>query len=192
MRQSISGRNAGLPIFQAGYTLVEMLVVMALGTILLSIAVPSMTAMLSAQRSNAAGSSFLASLNLARAEAIKRNARVVMCKSAGGLSCDLAGGWNQGRITFHDSNNNAALDVDEQVIERHGAMPEGLSLTGNTQVANYVSYSASGSAKLVSGAFQAGTFTFCLAPESGADVQQIVLSSTGRARSRKGVAADCQ
>ncbi len=192
MRQSISGRNAGLPIFQAGYTLVEMLVVMALGTILLSIAVPSMTAMLSAQRSNAAGSSFLASLNLARAEAIKRNARVVMCKSAGGLSCDLAGGWNQGRITFHDSNNNAALDVDEQVIERHGAMPEGLSLTGNTQVANYVSYSASGSAKLVSGAFQAGTFTFCLAPVSGADVQQIVLSSTGRARSRKGVAADCQ
>jgi type IV fimbrial biogenesis protein FimT len=71
-------------------------------------------------------------------------------------------------------------------------MPEGLSLTGNTQVANYVSYSASGTAKLVNGAFQAGTFTFCLTPASGADVQQIVLSSTGRARSRKGVAADCQ
>ena len=192
MRQSISGRNAGLLMYQAGYTLVELLVVLALGTILLSIAVPPMTAMLNAQRSNAAGSSFLASLNLARAEAIKRNARVVMCKSAGGASCELTGGWDQGRITFHDVNNNAALDADEQLIERFGAMPEGLSLTGNTQVANYVSYSASGSAKMISGAFQAGTFTFCLIPVSSADVQQIVLSSTGRARSRKGVAADCQ
>ena len=172
--------------------MVELLVVMALGTILLSIAVPSMTAMLNTQRANAAGSSFLASLNLARAEAIKRNARVVLCKSASGLSCDLTGGWNQGRITFHDVNNNAALDADEQVIERQGAMPEGLSLTGNTQVANYVSYSASGSAKLITGAFQAGTFTFCPTPASSADVQQIVLSSTGRARARKGVAADCQ
>ena len=179
-------------MYQAGSTLVELLVVLALGTILLSIAVPPMTAMLNAQRSNAAGSSFLASLNLARAEAIKRNARVVMCKSAGGASCELTGGWDQGRITFHDVNNNAALDADEQLIERFGAMPEGLSLTGNTQVANYVSYSASGSAKMISGAFQAGTFTFCLIPVSSADVQQIVLSSTGRARSRKGVAADCQ
>ena len=192
MRQSISGRNAGLLIFQAGYTLVELLVVMALGTILLSIAVPSMTEMLNTQKSKAAGGSFLASLNLARAEAIKRNARVLVCKSASGLSCDLTGGWNQGRITFHDVNNNAALDVDEPLIERHGAMPEGLRLTGNTQVANYVSYSASGSAKLVSGAFQAGTFTFCLTPVSSAEVQQIVLSSTGRARARKGLAADCQ
>jgi type IV fimbrial biogenesis protein FimT len=192
MRRSISGRNAGLLIYQAGYTLVELLVVMALGTILLSVAVPSMTEMLNTQRSNAAGSAFLSSLNLARVEAIKRNARVVVCKSAAGLSCDLTGGWNQGRIMFHDVNNNAALDADEQLIERHGAMPEGLSLTGNTQVANYVSYSASGSAKLITGAFQAGTFTLCAAPASIANVQQIVLSSTGRARSRKGLATDCQ
>ena len=192
MRQSVSGRNAGLLIYQAGYTLVELLVVMALGTILLSIAVPPMTEMLNTQRSNAASSTFLASLNLARVEAIKRNARVIVCKSAAGLSCELTGGWDQGRIMFHDANNNAALDADEQLIERFGAMPEGLSLTGNTQVANYVSYSASGSAKLMSGAFQAGTFTLCVAAVPGANVQQIVLSSTGRARSKKGVATDCQ
>ena len=192
MRQSISGRNAGLLIFQAGYTLVELLVVMALGTILLSIAVPAMTDMLIAQRFNAASSAFLSSLNLARFEAIKRNARVVICKSNGGDSCELTVGWNQGWIMFHDINNNAALDDGEQVIERYGAMPDGLSLTGNTPVANYVSYSTSGSAKLINGAFQAGTFTLCLAPVSGDDVRQIVLSNTGRARVRKGAAADCR
>ena len=92
---------------------------------------------------------------------------------------------------FHDANNNAALDHGEQLIEQQGAVSQGLRLTGNAPVANYVSYSASGSAKLISGAFQAGTFTLCLVPVSGADVRQIVLSSTGRARFRRGSASDC-
>ncbi|MFZ4479308.1 MAG: GspH/FimT family pseudopilin [Rhodoferax sp.] len=191
MRQSISGRNAGLLIYQAGYSLVELLVVMALGTILLSIAVPSMTAMLNSQRSAALGMSFLSSLNLARSEAIKRNARAVLCKSPDGLSCARNGGYEQGWIVFHDVNNNAALDEGEQIIELQGPVWGGLTLIGNTPVANYVSFSASGSAKLLNGAFQAGTFTLCLVPVSGADVRQLVLSNTGRARSRKGLTSDC-
>lgn len=176
---------------QVGYSLLELLVVLTVGAILLSIAVPSMTGMLNTQRSTSLANSFLSSLNLARIEAIKRNARAVLCKSADGLSCAGSGGWEQGWILFHDANNNAALDHGEQVIEQQGAVSQGLRLTGNTPVADYVSYSASGSAKLISGAFQAGTFTLCLVPVSGADVRQIVLSSTGRARFRRGSASDC-
>lgn len=176
---------------QVGYSLVELLVVLTLMAILLSIALPSMTAMLNTQKSVALGNSFLASLNLARNEAIKRNARAVLCKSVDGLSCTTSGGWQQGWIVFHDVNNNAALDVGEQVIEQQGAVAQGLTLTGNAPVANYVSFSASGSAKLISGAFQAGTFTLCLVPASSADVRQFILSSTGRARSRKGSLSDC-
>lgn len=176
---------------QVGYSLVEMLVVAGLVAILLSVAVPSMTAMLNTQKSVALGNSFLSSLNLARNEAIKRNARAVLCKSADGLSCTTSGAWQQGWIVFHDANNNAALDLGEQVIEQQGAVAGGLTLTGNGPVADYVSYSASGSAKLISGAFQAGTFTLCLVPPSSADVRQIILSSTGRARSRKGTLGDC-
>jgi type IV fimbrial biogenesis protein FimT len=133
----------------------------------------------------------MADLNLERNEAIKRNARTVLCKSADGLSCTSSGGWQQGWILFHDVNNNALLDAGEQVIQLQGAVSQGLSLTGNTSVANYVSYSASGSEKLVSGAFQAGTFRLCLDPVSIIDVRQIVLSSTGRTRSKKGAAIDC-
>lgn len=176
---------------QVGYSLLELLVVLTVGAILLSIAVPSMTGMLNTQRSISLANSFLSSLNLARIEAIKRNARAVLCKSADGLSCAGSGGWEQGWILFHDANNNAALDHGEQVIEQQGAVSQGLRLTGNTPVADYVSYSPSGSAKLISGAFQAGTFTLCLVPVSSADVRQIVLSSTGRARLRRGSASDC-
>jgi type IV fimbrial biogenesis protein FimT len=92
---------------------------------------------------------------------------------------------------FHDIANDAALDETEQVIERYAGGAYGLTLSGNTPVANYVSFSASGSAKLVSGAFQAGTFTLCPLSSSQSDIRQLVLSSTGRARSKKGVATDC-
>ncbi len=175
----------------SGFTLVELLVVVAVAGTLLSIALPSFTDMLNTQKSNALLNSFLASLNLARSEAIKRNARAVLCKSADKVSCTTAGGWEQGWIVFHDANNNATLDAGEQVVQQQGASSAGPRLSGNAQVANYVSYSASGSAKLVSGAFQAGTFTLCPASASGTDVRQIVLSGTGRPRTQKGSPSDC-
>jgi type IV fimbrial biogenesis protein FimT len=173
--------------------MIELLVVMSIAAILLSIAVPSMTAMMATQRSKSLGNAFLTSLNLARNEAIKRNGRVVLCKSADGLSCLSSGGWEQGWAVFHDGNNNAAIDTDigEKAIQLQGAAPQGLHLTGNTNVANYVSFSASGVAKLISGAFQSGTLTLCLDPVSSADVQQIILSATGRARLQKGGASSC-
>ena len=174
-----------------GFTLVELLVVLAVGSLLLSVAVPSMNAMLNSQKSISTVNALFASLNLTRSEAIKRNARAVLCKTADGQSCTHNGGWEQGWILFHDANNNAVLDAGETVIHRQGPVPAGVRLTGNLPVAHYVSYTPSGAAKLPSGAFQAGTFTVCLASASGADVRQIVLSSTGRARMQKGRASDC-
>jgi type IV fimbrial biogenesis protein FimT len=190
MRQSASG-GSRLVHRQAAYTLVELLVVVALAAIVASLAIPSMSSLLNSQRSSSLAYAFLNSLSLARSEAIKRNARVALCKSANGLSCTHLGGWEQGWIVFHDANNNATLDQGEDIIELRGAVTAGLKLTGNTTVANYVSYSPSGSAKLISGAFQAGTFTLCLEPVSEPDVRQVILSSTGRARSVRGLASDC-
>jgi type IV fimbrial biogenesis protein FimT len=191
MRQSVSGRNVGLLSCQAGYSLVELLVVTALAAILSMVAIPAMTEMISSQRSIALSYALLSSLNLARAEAIKRNGRAVLCKSADGVACAGTGGWEQGWIVFHDVDNDAALDEGEQVIERYAGGTAGLTLSGNTPVANYVSFSASGSAKLVSGAFQAGTFTLCPLASSQSDIRQLVLSSTGRTRLKSGLVSDC-
>jgi type IV fimbrial biogenesis protein FimT len=176
---------------QLGYSMAELLVVLALAAILMSLAVPSMTSMLNSQKAKSMGTSFLASLNLARNEAIKRNARVVMCKSADSTGCVTSGGWEQGWIVFHDVNNNALLNTGEDLILTQGAVAQNLRLTGNSQVANYVSYGASGSAKMVSGAFQSGTLTLCFEPPSVPDIKKIILSATGRARLQKGLAADC-
>lgn len=131
-------------------------------------------------------------ITFARSEAIKRNGRAVVCKSASGTSCTQSGGWEQGWIVFHDSNNNAAFEAGELLIQQQSALPDGLRLSGNQPVANYVSYSANGSAKLVSGAFQAGTITLCPIAGNQSEARKIVLSGTGRPRTYNGSAADCR
>lgn len=176
----------------AGYSFPELLAVVAVSGVLTGIAVPPMNAMLQTQRTRSAVGSFVSALHFARSEAIMRSGRAVMCKSASGVSCTRVGGWEQGWIVFHDSNNNAAFDAGERLVAQQGAVG-GLRLTGNQPVANYVSYSASGSAKLTTGAFQAGTFTMCpVGTNKNADVRKIVLSGTGRPRSVNGSAADCR
>ncbi|MEO8855577.1 MAG: GspH/FimT family pseudopilin [Burkholderiaceae bacterium] len=179
-----------LPQRKGGFTLVELALTLVLASILASIAVPSMSAMLATQRSNSAVNALFSVLNLARNEAIKRNGRAVLCKSTDGASCIHSGGWEQGWILFQDANNNTLRDPDETIIQSQSAASN-LTVRGNAPIARYVSYSASGTAKLTSGAFQAGTFTICQANGQGEDVRQVVLSATGRVRVQKGSAGDC-
>jgi type IV fimbrial biogenesis protein FimT len=56
-----------------------------------------------------------------------------------------------------------------------------------------VSYSASGTARLVSGAFQAGTFTICPSRAGqAATVRRIIIGAPGRPRLVPGTGSDCQ
>ena len=176
---------------QAGFSLTELLMVSAIAAALAAVAVPSFAGFLATQRSSSTVSRFVASLNLARSEAIKRNARAVLCKSADGSACSQTGTWNQGWIVFHDANNNGQIDPGEALVLQSAGLAAGYRLTGNTNVSRYVSYSANGSAKLLSGAFQAGTFTLCPPPGSGVKPQKVILSGTGRPRVAPGQTADC-
>lgn len=174
-----------------GFTLIELLVTTAIASVLMAVVIPGMTGMLDTQRRISAVNSLLYSLHMARSEAIKRNGRAVVCKSASGAQCASGGGWEQGWIVFHDANNNANVDVGEPLLQHQGALGDRLRLTGNLPVARYVSYSALGTAKKVSGAFQAGTFTLCPVAGLPGTARKIVLSRPGRPRTAKGVPADC-
>ena len=191
MRNQSTRTHGAVNRLQYGFTLLELIVVLAVGSVLLSVTVPAMTGMLRTQRSISTVNALFASLSLARSEAIKRNARAVLCKTADGVSCTTHGGWEQGWMVFHDTNNNAARDPGEPVVQHQGPAAPGMRLSGNTPVSNYVSYNALGTAKLASGAFQAGTFTLCPASASSTDVRQVVLSNTGRVRTQKGSVNDC-
>lgn len=174
-----------------GFTLIELMAVLALAALLQTLAVPALSAVVEGVRIRSAAQSLHGSLQLARSEAIKRNARVVVCKSAGGSACATAGGWERGWIVFHDLNNNALLDSDEPVLSRQAGLPAALRLTGNAQVKSYVSYTPLGVTQTASGAFQAGTWTVCWQSAGATTGRQVVIAGGGRVRLQKAALASC-
>lgn len=91
---------------QAAFTIIELMVTLAVLAIVLGIAVPSFTTQIQNNRVKALTEDLVTSINFARMEALKRGKRVSVCASVNGTAC--GGGWADGWITFIDS---AASDV---------------------------------------------------------------------------------
>lgn len=75
---------------QAGFTLIELMVVVALAAVLLGIAIPSFKDLIVGQRVKAAAFAFANAAVLARSEAINRNSQVVLAAATGGWQ----NGWS--------------------------------------------------------------------------------------------------
>lgn len=174
-----------------GFTLVEMLSVLAVTAVLAAVAVPSFGALAASTRTSTATNDLLADLFLTRSEAMKRRLRVVMCKSRDGLACAATGGWEQGWIVFADADGDGLRDAGETLLRVQQPLGGALRLTGTSTVAKYVSYAPNGSTKLVGGGFQAGTLTVCSASAGPAAGRLVVLSSSGRPRTQKTQLPSC-
>lgn len=124
-----------------GFTLLELLLALAISGIVLAIGVPSFTEMISNSRRSSMINALVADLNLARNEAIKRAESVTVCmRQANADSCDTSGGtsWNNGWLVFADIDGDAVFDsdndstlcelVDDCMLRKHAALDQ-ISLT---------------------------------------------------------------
>jgi type IV fimbrial biogenesis protein FimT len=176
---------------QQGLSLVELVVALAIVVLLCGVAAPGLSDFLQASHLTAASGELVTDIEFTRAEALKRNRRVTLCKSAEGDECSTGGGWEQGWIVFHDQNGNGRLDPGEEVLVRHGALAAPLRLVGNQPVASYISYTPVGASKLTSGAFQAGTLTACRQSGTPTPARQVILNAVGRPRVQRATVASC-
>jgi type IV fimbrial biogenesis protein FimT len=174
-----------------GFTFVEVLAAASILALLMAVGVPAFGSVLASVKLTSFSNALLFDLYLTRSEAIKRNARVVLCKSAEGHACASGGGWEQGAIVFHDVNNNGQREPEETIIHREQPFSGELRMSGNLNVARYVSYGPDGQSRLASGAFQAGTITLCRQSADATEARQIVINATGRPRIQKTSVADC-
>lgn len=170
-----------------GFTLTELMVTLSISATLLAVSVPAFDQLLVSKRLTTYANDMFSTLLLARSEAIKRNRRVVLCKSLDNRqTCIGTGGWDQGWMVFVDLNNDASWAVDEPLVRKMPALQSGYVLNGNASISNYVSYDSQGMTKQASGAFQAGTFTLCPpAPAVSGYGRKIVISASGRPRVSK-------
>lgn len=84
-----------------GFSLVELMVVVAVSAILIAVAAPNLADMATSAKLNSQSDRWRASAQLARSEAIKRNRPVTVCASTDGSACATAGGaqvWSSGWV----------------------------------------------------------------------------------------------
>lgn len=180
-----------------GFTLVEVLITLVVAAILLGLATPTITTLTRNKMITTQANELVSSLALARSEALKRVSRVTVCKSADGSSCTNTGSWDQGWIVFNDSDNDAqvgsstGVGTSQQIIKVYSALDGGNTLTGSTNVANYVSYVSSGHSKLIDGTFQAGSLVLCDDRGAGEHAREITVNITGRVRVESDAPASC-
>jgi type IV fimbrial biogenesis protein FimT len=185
-----------------GYSLIEMLFMLFILGVLCGTVAHTFQGLQNRVQIQAASEALLSDVLSARAEALRRERRVTLCvaaldssaKAALPTACAASGSvsaWHQGWLVFEDTNSNGAWDEGEALLQQRSRIHPKVSATGNTTVSRYVSFGASGRSLSLTGAFQAGTITFC---ERGAKAKEgwlLVLNAVGRARLDKGQIAIC-
>ena len=100
----------------SGFTMIELMMTVAIGAIVLVLAVPSFRYVTNANRIAAEINGLLGDLQFARAEAIKEGRTVTVCVSSNGTGCTGGTAWQNGWIVFSDPVNFGVVDAGETVL----------------------------------------------------------------------------
>lgn len=174
------------PNLNRGFTVIELLVVVAILGVLAALAAPSFSETVKRYRVNSIREDLFSSIQWARSEAVRRRAPVTFARITGcGAGLTTVDDWDCGWNAFIDTNNNATLDAAEPVL-RSFIIPTGYRLTHNAAVAS--------SSMVVTRFGQPGTASerFIIAPPEGSAGAATLVACYypgGSLRSKKGTPA---
>lgn len=92
----IQAMDTKYPLLQKGFSLLELMVVLAIVSIAVAIGLPSYQSTMSSNRVTAASNNILGALQLARSEAAARRSTVTVCASNDQSTC--SGAWSDGGV----------------------------------------------------------------------------------------------
>jgi len=168
---------ASSPTKTWGFTLMEMMITLAIVGILLTVGVPSFIEFIQNSRRDAQLSDLTLAVQYAKSEAIKRNLRVSVCAVPGATTACNGGAtaWTDGWQVFVDANDNCVVDGGDILLRAWPALDGGntLCFTGGDRVRVQNTGMSPGSN---------GTFRVC-DPRGTSQARGLVISNQGRTRS---------
>ena len=161
-----------------GFSLIELITVVAVLIITFGIAIPGFSSLLSRNQQTTSINQFATALAQARYYAINHGSRVVLCPSSNLSTCTGGYEWQQGYITFVDNDHNRQRDPEDSLVaafDKHHPSVNIRTSTGRRIITFHSSGRAPGSNT---------TIRFC---SNNIDLpgKALILSNTGRARLSK-------
>lgn len=117
---------------QRGFSLIELMVVVAITAILLVIGLPSFQGSMRSNRVATATNELMSSFALARSEAIRSPGGAAICSTEDGSSCD--GDWSIGWMVWIDMDGDGLPDGANDRVLRHVETNRNLVLTMDSAV----------------------------------------------------------
>lgn len=137
----------------AGFTLVELLVTLAVAAILLTVGVPSFRTFVQNAQLRSATDGFLAAIQRARSEAITRGDAVILCRTAdpSSDSCGTSSSeeWTRGWLMYAVRNFSGEVDynsgsANHELLARGTPAPDGVEITSENHGNRWLTIGADG------------------------------------------------
>lgn len=152
------------------------MITLTIASILLTAAVPPMQDFITRNRMSTEVNTFIASLYLARSEAVKRMQNVKICPTTNYTSCTGDTNWEPGWMVFLDVNNDDIVTPGADVVlQQNPALPSRFKIIGNQQ-----SFAYDSTGKLFNPGTN-GNYKFC-DTDSVAQARKVTVSREGRVR----------
>lgn len=116
----------------SGFTLIELMVVVAIAAIMAAVTAPSFVTFIKEQRLRSAGNAILMSFQYMRIESMRLGQTITMCPSADGATC-AGSNYSTGWIIFVDDDSNGSRTAgSEELLRVYPALgaSETITLTG--------------------------------------------------------------
>jgi prepilin-type N-terminal cleavage/methylation domain-containing protein len=172
---------------QQGYTMLEVLMVVAIAAILVAVAMPSLQDTISRNARDSIQLDLLTSLALARTQAVTLSVTASVCHSANQTSCSNSAGsdWNDGWLVFSDFDSDGVIDSadGDEILQVHPAANgvvaiELLNSSNNTITDEFVQFDNDG---FLNNSTGGAYFKFCDPDNTAANSRAIWVTNSGRA-----------
>ena len=171
-----------------GFTLLELMIALAIVAVALPVAIPAFSQSLESARSIVAEARLLESLQATVQRATLTGKRAVLCPSADGRECTSTPDWSRGWIAFLDEDGNREHAEAEPLILAEAALPGDVRLRSTLGRTRLVFLGHGGNV--------GSNVSFTLCDGRGAPhARSLILANDGRLRHGKpaeaSVAATC-